>query len=236
MKAPTLSLDLRWHALRQRFDALARRERALVIGAGAALTFMLADSLWLTRDFKAWGESRQRTQAIPELMVKTAAEAQRAAEVAALQALQLQAELKQLRSRLRDGEAAMREVQSALVGPDRMVALLDQVLAHQGQVRLREMAVLRRTDLAPEVAAAAGAAAASAAAATSTGRPSLYRHGIDITLEGSYADLVAYLDTLEAMPQHLLWGAMKLKVGQDPKALLTLRVYTLSLDSHWLEI
>ena len=230
MKALDFSPGLQWRAWRRRFDALARRERGLLIAALAALAFVLADSLWLTRAFKTWSEARQRSQAIPELMAKTAAEAQRAAEAAAGQDQQLRHELKQLRSRLREGEAAMREVEASLVGPDHMVALLDQVLARHGQVRVREMRVLPRSDLAPSSPAAAASAPPAGSA------PSLYRHGIEIKLEGSYADLVSYLDTLEAMPQHLLWGAMSLKVGQYPKALLTLRLYTLSLDSHWLEI
>ena len=88
------------------------------------------------------------------------------------------------------------------------------------------------------VTAAPGTATpgAQGVAVAPAARPTLYRHGIELTLEGGFADLVSYLDALEDMPQRLLWGAMRLKVAQHPRALLTLRVYTLSFDGHWLEI
>ena len=38
------------------------------------------------------------------------------------------------------------------------------------------------------------------------------------------------------MPQRVLWGGISLKVEQHPKAVLTLRLYTISRDRHWLEI
>ena len=64
----------------------------------------------------------------------------------------------------------------------------------------------------------------------------MYRHGVELTVEGSYADLLAYVRAIEAMPQRVLWAGMQLKVEQHPKVLLSLRLYTLSLDRSWLEI
>jgi MSHA biogenesis protein MshJ len=55
-------------------------------------------------------------------------------------------------------------------------------------------------------------------------------------LEGGYADLLSYLRALEALPQRVLWGSVNLKVEQHPKSVLTLRVYTISRERHWLEI
>ncbi|MBK9682920.1 MAG: hypothetical protein IPO59_06355 [Betaproteobacteria bacterium] len=221
-----------WRQQRQRFDALGRRERLLVITAAAAACVMAADALWITPAFKAWSAVHKREAALPGVLAKTAAEAQRNAEAALAQERQLQAELAQLRHRLQDGEAAMHEIEANLVGPDRMLALLEQMLDGHGQLRVREMKSLPRTDLVAEAASKVPGPAGSAPAE----RPALYRHGIELTLEGSFADLVRYLEALENMPQRLLWGAMQLKVEQHPKALLTLRVYTLSLDRHWLEI
>lgn len=221
-----------WRQRRQRFDALARRERLLVITAAAAACLMAADALWLTPAFRAWTAAHRRQAALPGVLAKTAAEARRNAEVALVQERQLQAELAQLRHRLQDGEAAMREIDVNLVGPDRMLALLEQMLDGHGQLRVREMKSLPRTDLVAEAASAVPGPAGAAPPA----RPALYRHGIELTLEGGFADLVRYLEALENMPQRLLWGAMRLKVEQHPTALLTLRVYTLSADRHWLEI
>ena len=73
-------------------------------------------------------------------------------------------------------------------------------------------------------------------AAANDSRPSLYRHGVELVLEGGYADLLSYLRAGEALPQRVLWGSVSLKVEQHPKSVLTLRVYTISRERHWLEI
>ena len=64
----------------------------------------------------------------------------------------------------------------------------------------------------------------------------LYKHGVEITVVGSYADLLAYLVELEKMPQRVLWNSVKLTVEDYPRARLTLTVYTLSLDKAWLSV
>jgi len=64
----------------------------------------------------------------------------------------------------------------------------------------------------------------------------LYRHGVEIRLEGSYGQLQAYLAQLEKMPQHLLWGQLSYRVIDYPKAEMTLTVYTLSPDRSWLAL
>ncbi|MDO9244269.1 MAG: hypothetical protein Q7U32_10740, partial [Rhodocyclaceae bacterium] len=64
----------------------------------------------------------------------------------------------------------------------------------------------------------------------------IYKHGIEIKLAGNYQDLLAYVNELEASPQKLLWGNLRLAVKKHPVSELTLIVYTLSLDSIWLVV
>ncbi|MGZ3181645.1 MAG: type II secretion system protein GspM [Telluria sp.] len=64
----------------------------------------------------------------------------------------------------------------------------------------------------------------------------LFRHGVELTLEGSYLDMVAYLSALEHLPTQILWGRAVLN-ARDPKhARLTLTVYTVSLDKKWIRL
>ena len=124
-----------------------------------------------------------------------------------------------------------------------MVEMLEQMLPRHGRLRVRELRSLGRVDL---LAAAPATAAAPANAATTTkaaavpasppAGPGLYRHGVELTIEGGWNDLLEYLHALEAAPRHVLWGGMTMKVEQHPKVVLTLRLYTLSLDRGWLEI
>jgi MSHA biogenesis protein MshJ len=224
--------------LLRRFNQRNQRERLLLIGAAAAVALMLADALWLTPALATFKAGRSAQAAAQQQQQGLQADIAQLQNQGAAQVRQQQAELQQWRQRLRDGDAALRSHADSLVGPERMRDLLEQLLARHGEVRLRALRSLGRNDLlAPGLtAAAAPAAAASAATPGSDAAGGLYRHGVELVLEGSYSDLLGYLQAMEALPQRVLWGAVTLKVEQHPKTVLTLRVYTLSRDRAWLEI
>ncbi|MET0264982.1 MAG: hypothetical protein ABW202_05155 [Duganella sp.] len=91
------------------------------------------------------------------------------------------------------------------------------------------------------------AAAASAPAPVNAGQPAtpapvskprelLYRHGVEIVLQGSYLDMIQYMQGLEALPVQLFWGGARLDAEQWPQARLTLTLYTLSMDEKWMKL
>ncbi len=239
------SANTRWRALLRRFDQLAQRERLLMIGAALALTLMLADRLWLSPALAAFKLAQTQQTTARTALASLQADALALQNLGSTQARTQQADLAAWRQRVRDGDSALRRHEETLVGPDRMVSLLEQLLARQGQVRVRALRSLARTDLLnPGVPGAPAepdkafraSTAAGAAAAADPAAPSLYRHGVELVLEGGFADLLQYLRAVEALPQRVLWGSVSLKVEQHPKSVLTLRVYTISRDRHWLEI
>ena len=220
-----MSLQASWaqtqqqsRALQRRFDARPRRERMIMTTALVAVAIMAVDSWWLGPAFKRWSQASQKQRAEQAQVARTLADQQQSLDRQRAQDTLFKAEIAQLRERLRAREGEMRDVERSLVGPDRMLGLLEQLLARHGQLRLRSMQSLPRTEV------------------TEGGKALLYRHGVELSVEGSYGDLLGYLEALEAMPEQLLWGSLQLKVERHPKAVLTLRVYTLSLDRNWLEI
>jgi MSHA biogenesis protein MshJ len=64
----------------------------------------------------------------------------------------------------------------------------------------------------------------------------IYRHAIEITLAGSYADLMRYAEELQHVSPRPLWSAIQLKVVEYPRSELTFTLYTLSLDLPWLAV
>jgi len=237
--------NTRWRTLQRRFDQLAKRERLLMIGAALALTLVLADRLWLSPALAAFKLAQVRQTTARAALATLQADALALQNLGSTQARKQQADLAAWRQRVRDGDSALRRHEQSLVGPDRMVSLLEQLLARQGQVRVRAMRSLGRADLlnpgvpgpsAGQDKALRATAAAGAAAAADPAAPTLYRHGVELVLEGGFADLLQYLRAVEALPQRVLWGSVSLKVEQHPKSVLTLRVYTISRDRHWLEI
>jgi MSHA biogenesis protein MshJ len=242
--APLALLARRGRALLRQFDQRNQRERLMLIAAGAAVVLMLADSLWLAPAWRAYQGGRNALASALNQAQALQADIQQLQTQGATQARQQQAELQQWRQRLSDGDAALRSHEDSLVGPDRMRDLLAQWLARHGDVRLRALRSLGRSDvlapgLASSPATAPGATATANTSTTAAGADAtggLYRHGVELVLEGGYADLLGYLKSMEALPQRVLWGAISLKVEQHPRSVLTLRVYTLSRDRAWLEI
>ncbi|MFS2021662.1 hypothetical protein ACEN88_34490, partial [Massilia sp. CT11-108] len=64
----------------------------------------------------------------------------------------------------------------------------------------------------------------------------LYRHGVELTVRGSYLDMVDYMQALETLPTQLFWGKAQLDAEAYPNVRLTLTLYTLSLDPKWMKL
>ena len=232
----------RWRAMQRRFDQCAPRERLLLIGAGAAVALMLADGLWLGPALAQFRSTQGERLTARAALLTLQTENSTLSTNAVATTRQQQAELTQWRARVRDGEAVLRQHEDRLVGPDQMIDLLQQMLTGHGQVRVRALQSLGRSDLLAGAPAALPPAAAPTVApgalpgSPAPTSPTLYRHGVELVLEGGFGDLLHTLRALEALPQHMLWGSLSLRVEQHPKSVLTLRVYTISRDRHWLEI
>jgi MSHA biogenesis protein MshJ len=136
---------------------------------------------------------------------------------------------------LADGEFA--QVQRALVQPQEMGQLLGSLLqSHRGLqlVALKSVPVVSVSEMvgAPKVAAPTSAASSSTPN-KDTRDAWLYRHGVEITVQGSYADMQAYLGALENLPRRVYWGELKIDAQKWPANTMTVTVYTLSLEKTW---
>lgn len=222
--------------LTRRFDARPQRERMAIVLAALAVVLLLADKLWLTPAFQAFGDASKALAAARTDQQALADETERRRVQGDANRRALDADIAQWRQRTSQGAQALADTQAGLIGPDRMVALLEQMLPRQGSGKVVALTTLAPQDARTPIAPPPGAASTPAAAATGDGAP-LYRHGVEITVEGSYGDLMAWLSSLETLPgPRLLWGGVKLNVDQHPTVRLSLTVYTLSLDRTWLEL
>lgn len=227
------ALRKRWDRLVTRHASLSRRERIMVAVGLIAGPILVGNLLFIepqaARQKLAKSEQeRQRTQ-LGELQVQVQTLQQqlqndpdsgRKAELAALQT---------------DREALDRQlldIGSALVRPQEMNALLEHLLVRHAGLRL-----LSLKTLAPESLTAP--AVSGAPDALPLRRPrvfDLYRHGVEIRLEGSYGELQAYVEQLEAAPQRIFWGELEYRVVDYPRAEMRLVVYTLSPEHTWLAL
>jgi MSHA biogenesis protein MshJ len=227
--------------LARRFDARPRRERMALVLAAVALVLLLADHLWLSPAFRAFSDASQALAAAraDQQVLNDESTHRRVQGEANRRALD--ADIAQWRQRTSQGAQALADTQAGLIGPDRMAALLEQMLPRQGGLKVVGLTTLApqdaRTPMGVRSSTPAVPAAASSAAPTATDGAPLYRHGVEIVVEGGYGELMSWLSTLETLPgPRLLWGGVKLNVEQHPTVRLSLTVYTLSLDRTWLEL
>lgn len=144
-----------------------------------------------------------------------------------------------LEQKLEQSRAALQSVQQSLVPPDRMGRLLEDVLSQNRGLKLVSLKtlavsnVLDKPENAPATTQDTPEKAAETAPATG---PAIYKHGVEIAVSGSYAELTRYLDALEKLPWRMFWGKADMRVEEYPRITLTITLYTLSMDKTWMAI
>lgn len=215
--------------LADKFDALAQRERYLVAVALLGGVLLIG---WTMIVDPALVRSRVAERAIAGQRAQLAA---LAAQTQALQAPDKNpealagAELAELKKQLNALNARFAALGGDLVPPERMAGLLEELLGRKRGLHLLGLRTLPAASVLEPKAAGGEAGVAGQAAG-------LYKHGVEIRLEGGYAELTEYLAQLEKSPQKLLWSSVTLSAETYPKLVLTLTVYTLSLDRTWLVV
>lgn len=223
-------LRQRWQNLAERVDAMSLRERALIFLAAVLVLVVLMNALFID---PLLARQRKLSQEIVQTQVKTSALQAQIQTMTAAQSADpdaaLHARLKQMQQEMAGADSALLDFQSGLVSPQQMPAMLQDILGRNRGLRLVSLKSLPTENLAEAAAAAQSGTQTSAEAG-------VYRHGVELTLEGSYADLLRYLTEMEASPYRMFWGKADLSADSYPKATLTLTLYTLSLDKAWLTI
>ena len=124
-----------------------------------------------------------------------------------------------------------------LVGADRMVQLLQELLGQNSKLKLVGIKTLPVTSLLEEKPNTTETKTANAdKKASPLSALGLYRHGVEISVEGSYPELLAYMAALERMPWRVHWSSASLATQDYPTTRLTLTLFTLSLDKTWLSV
>jgi MSHA biogenesis protein MshJ len=213
-------------------NGMSLRERVLIFAAAASLLVSLIDSLFLNPLLQQ--QKRLSAQVVQQQEKMKEIQAQLAILLQARQADAVSPQREriiQLRQQIADGETYLKGRRDKLVPPEKMAALLEQVLKRDGRLQLVAMETLPVTPFIEQAADTGNVQLPVAALETQ-----MYKHGVQITVRGSYADLLQYLTALEKLPTRMFWGVAKMNVVQHPSVELTLTLYTLSLDKTWLQV
>lgn len=238
------SLSQFWGAVNTKFDALNKRERWLVFGALTFVAYSLVNALFLS----------------PVLAKKKILSGEVSADQAQIQVLQQQmtalnsqviidpdAQNKQriadLQANIQLNNSKLEGMQSSLISPDKMPELLRSLLKKNGKLKLIELKTTPATGLLESPQAQNNTTTTShqlpeeaPSIANKTIDGIAFKHGVEITIEGRYLDLLDYVSQLEKTSWHILWSRAELSTEHPPVNQLKLTVYTLSLDKTWLSI
>lgn len=230
-------MKARWLALAARIDRLTLRQRVGVFAASATvllyLFYMLAFEPLLHEQarLKATIVSQRTAMAGVDTQITTLVDAY-SRDPDAANRTRLDSARQEART-LGDSLTAM---QQGLVAPEQMAPLLQTILRANGRLQLVALTTLPVTPVGgpPTTQVIAPETKPTIAAPAMAGL--LYRHGVQVTVRGSYFDMVDYMAALEGLPTQLFWGAAQFQVEEYPRAQLTLTLYTLSLDSKWMKL
>ena len=215
-------MKARFKQYAERIDNATLRERVLLFGAAALASVYVVNALLIQplRDTqrRLGGEIAQSERELRTVQT----ELQRLARERQTDPDTLNRKrISELRAELAALDARIQEEQRRFTTPQRMREVLEEMLERDKRLRLVDLKTLPITDL-----------------VASQGQPGrrIFRHGVELTVAGSYLDLHAYLSALERISTQLYWGRVEMSVAAYPVATLKLTVYTLSFDQAWLVV
>lgn len=233
--------------IEKRIDAMSLRERGLMFCAVVAVLGFLFNLLFwdpLVAEQKKlesrMRDDRQKTAEIEmQIQEKVTAIRNDPDALAKKRLAELQQKLQQTR-------LTMSEMQKGLVSPDKMAEVLEGILKRQEGLRLISLKSTTPEILnqpLPDIRSLATTSGnGSSAAAKGVADPKnsvggvVYKHGVELVVQGGYADIVNYLQALETMPWQFFWGRTVVSAESYPKATVTLTLYTLAREEKWMNL
>ena len=214
-------------------DAMALRERVMFFGALALVLMTLLQVFLLNPVLSRRSQlSAQIAQQEDETRVIQAQSQALVRPAAPDQDASNRARLSRLREEMAWLDRQLDERQKQFVAPDKVAAMLEGMVGKNRKLQLLSLRNLPGSGISRGAAPAPGPGGRARAGTA----PEVFRHTVEISIKGSYFDLLDYLAALERMPQRVFWDGFELSVAQYPLSVLTLTIYTLSPDRSWLTV
>lgn len=224
-----------WVLLNGKIDDMSLRERAMIFLAVGFVLIALINNFLL----EPLLEKQKVRAALMQQQQEKAKELQ-ATMQALTQAKQddehspVRIRIAQLKQQMTEQDNYLKGRRDRLVAPEQMAHLLEQVLNKNSHLQLVSLKTLP-VSLLIEKKEAADAVPPSLVNDGST-QKQIYKHGVQISIRGSYLDLLQYISALEKLPTQMFWAEANMSVEKYPDTVLTLVLYTLSLDKTWLTV
>lgn len=240
--------EQQWQQLTNKIDALTLRERGIMLAVISLAIIFLFNGLLIEPQYvkqKILSDKIKQEQAqIEALRLEIA---QRLTGIKLDPDAELKKRIANAEQQLLQIDGSLQELQKNLVRPEKMTALLESILKRNHKLQLlslKNLPVINVIDEMEEsaslgskiVTAANAVAGTNAIVAEQNLHGAIYKHEVEIVLQGNYLDMLSYMRELESLPEQVYWNKGKLTVIDYPKASLTLSLFTLSLEKKWLNL
>jgi MSHA biogenesis protein MshJ len=215
----------------KRLDARTRRERILILMAGLTVIVAFLYGLGVAPALERRNTMNLRIADENHQII--AAQAQKAELEQQLRNdpdASLRSRSAARRNEIAQIDAQLSGLERSLVPPERMGAVLQELVGQDRRVRIVRLHNLPATPLVEKDSDPAGAKPSADVA----GRH-VFKHAVQVIVEGSYLDLLAYVARLEKQPWQVYWGRTHM-TAEYPRVQVELTLYTLSLDKAWLVV
>lgn len=219
--------------LLDRYDQLSLRERGYVLVALVLSIALLWDTFLMTPLER---DRRGLRQQVEMLRAEVAGLEQSTEAIVAQGSADPDASSREAAAQLKNEIAALDErlagATSGLIDPREMARALEQVLRRTSHLTLHALRTLP-----PEgVIAVAAGAASTGTAGDAEDAAQLYRHGIEIEVEGTYLEVLRFLEQLEGLEWRFFFERIEFTVADHPQGRLKLVLYTLGMHEGWIGV
>ncbi len=223
----------------ERIEKFTLRERVIIV-----VTAVVAISLlWLQFVFDPMVRTEKKSreliqQSDNEIVTLSSEQAILLEKVKQDPNIVLRRQQEQLTAQIEQQRMLLEEKLQGLIAPSKMVDVLQTVLSATKGLQLvtaRNLPVQRFSTSTSSSKSSPGAVAEKNTEVNEDALP-LYKHGLELVIDGDFYGVVEFLRKLESLEKGFQWSMLDYVVRKYPGARVTIRVQTISLDEQWIGV
>lgn len=222
-----------WMKARDAWQALATRERALLLAAVIAALYGAIDTSLLhpmdIERLRIETELSKTTSEVTKLDERTRTLAKQVEEGISGP---IEREERALRRQIELLNQRVEERISAMIPPGEVTRMLEALLTEESELTLVKLSSIER----PPARQTTVNAADTVAGEPQVEAPEFYRHGFRIELEGNYLATLSYLEAIEGLSWDLSWDRIVYEVIEYPRARVSIELHTVSDEENWIGV
>lgn len=216
--------------LQRRIDFLSERERAILFVVLILVSLFAAKNFILDPQLKRQATAKAHTQANQKQSMELQSEMEVRMKALGIDPdAEIKKQIATVKKSLQKMDEDMGGFQKNLVSPERIGALLENILKRNQRLQLVSLKSLPVVNL-------MALPQADAQQNKRSDEQSIYKHEVELVLTGNYLDMLSYMRELESMPERVYWSRSQMSVIEYPKARLSLNLFTLSLEKKWINL